>query len=627
MKNVIGLFLLLLFVGSGLAEEPPLTRTPEVTVTATRTPRSVESLTGKAVVLDREELDLSDAETLDEALAAWPGVDVVGRARYGQEVRVNTRGVTSGYGTQRTLVLLDGRPLTDEYLGNVDLAQYPLAAMRRVELVLGPASALYGTNALGGVVNLLPRRGADEPVTELSFLAGSFGTLRGTFAHGRKVGPVDLFVTLDGGDTDGYLRNSRGDEMDWGTRSGFLNVGFANDRLDVRAYLLAFRGEGTDTDFDRTVDRDLEDVAFRYDLDPEHDAVTTVRLYRSAVDQTLAWFERPEAGFDQSSLGGIAMQSFRVHPAHLVTGGIEWRLEKAKAEEAAGTVDEDARTASAFLQDEWDPTDDLRLVLGARYDDRTGIDGQISWRAGAHWQVADGTALRAAAGRAFRAPTLSDRYLPETSYFGMTFAGNPNLDPEVLYSAEAGVDQRILPGATASATVFATKAEDFWDFLPADGGILRPQNIARVDIYGVEILATADLGTLWAPLEHFTATVGYTYTDATYDRFVGRPEVEGNRIDDNVRHRGSFVLEWRHPDGYAARASLLASGDRFTDPENSGAGRLAGFYVLDVSAEIPLIEGVTGTLVAENVLNHGYRTRPEYPEPPRAILAGLRVVF
>ena len=146
---------------------------PETTVTATRTPRELSTLSGTADVLTREESQLRDAWTVEEAIRELNGVDVVGNSRYGQEVRLNTRGIPSGYGTQRTLVLLDGRPATDEYLGNVDLAQYPLYSMERIELTRGPASALYGTNALGGVVNLIPRRGGAVPRTELYAEGGS----------------------------------------------------------------------------------------------------------------------------------------------------------------------------------------------------------------------------------------------------------------------------------------------------------------------------------------------------------------------------------------------------------------------------------------------------------------------
>ncbi|MCU0727071.1 MAG: TonB-dependent receptor [Planctomycetes bacterium] len=620
MRTTLLIGLLFGLTLSAVATGEP-TVVPETTVTATRTPRDLSTLSGTAEVLDLEDTRLRDAWTLEEAVREMNGVDVVGHSRYGQEVRLNTRGVTSGYGTQRTLVLLDGRPVTDEYLGNVDLAQYPLFAMERVELVRGPASSLYGTNALGGVVNLIPRRGRETPLTEIFAEGGSFGTRRGGFAHGRMIGPVDVFVAGDAMDTDGYLNNGRGDDMDWQTFSGFVNVGYEEDLFGLRAILGTMTGEGTDEDFDRVLSRDMQDLSFVRRPEAGSPDETRVRLYRSGLDQTLRWFERPETDFRQSSIGAILSQSYRIHSAHLLTGGLEWRREDARVKEAAGPVDEAAAVWSGFLQDEIDATEDLRFVVGMRYDDRTGIDGEASFRAGANWLVADGTVLRAAVGKAFRAPTISDQYLPPTSYYGMTFAGNPDLDPETLFSAEAGVDQRISEWLSGSVTAFLSKFEDFWDFLPDDEGVFRPQNIARVRIFGVETLFDADLG------EGLVAQAGYTFTSAKYVDFTGRPEVEGNRLDDNVRHRGSASLVWRHADGHAVRLSILASGNRTTDPENSGEGRLDGFYVVSLSGEARLTEWAVLFVNVENALNHGHRTRPEYREPPRAIFAGLRVSF
>ena len=599
----------------------PVSVVPVTTITETRNPRSIESLTGAANVVDREIILLRNSWTAEEALSEVPGVDVVGSSRYGQEVRLNTRGVNSGYGTQRTLVLLDGRPLTDEYLGNVDLAQYPLSAMRQIELVRGPASSVYGTNAMGGVLNLIPRRGRADPFTEISAQGGTFGTFNAAFAHGTMMGPVDFFLSVEGADTNGYMDNSRGDDMDWQRTTGFLNLGLEEERFSVRTYLSLFGGDGTDEDFDRDIERNLEDLLFTYRLDPEHDAETRVRVYRSELNQTLDWFERPESDYDQIGWGASVIQTWRPARDHLLTGGVEWRLEQAEVGEAAGDVDEEATTWSLFLQDEFEVADGLLLVGGVRYDKRSGIDGEITWRAGANWQATPGTTIRGAVGRAFRAPTISDQYLPETAYFGVTFMGNPDLDPERLLSAEIGVDQVLCDYATLSVTAFASRYKDYWDFIMAEPGIFRPMNIARVKIWGLETEVAADLG------GGFSAVAGYTLTNAEYTKFEGNDDVEGNRLDDNVKHRGSAALTWRHPDGHGARLGVIVSGNRPTDPENTRDDFLDPYYVFEFAAQAQLTEWAAVTFSVENALNRGYRTRPEFRQPGRAIFAGLRLTF
>jgi iron complex outermembrane receptor protein len=333
------------------------------------------------------------------------------------------------------------------------------------------------------------------------------------------------------------------------------------------------------------------------------------------------WFDRPESDYDQVSLGAIVTQTYRIHEQHLLLGGLEWRYEKARTDEAIGSVNEKATTYSAFLQDEFAVTRDVNLIFGVRYDNRTNIDGEFSWRVGANWQVVDGTTLRGAVGKAFRAPTISDQFLPTTQYFGLTFEGNPDLDPEYLYSAEVGVDQVIVPGTVLSVTGFASSFKDFWDFLMQEDGVFRPTNVGKVRILGVESAIRTDLGS------GFTADATYTYTDAIYTDFDADPDVEGNRLDDNVKHRASFGVTWRHEDGYAIRFGMLFSGDRFTDPENTPEGKLDSFMVGDIQAFAPLTEGIALTLNIQNLFNTRYFLRPEFKQPGRAVFLGIRANF
>ncbi len=409
--------------------------------------------------------------------------------------------------------------------------------------------------------------------------------------------------------------------MDWSTASGFLNLGYETERFSVRGYLSLFSGEGTDEDFDRDIQRNLQDLLFTYHVDPAREADLNLRLYRSELDQDLLWFDRPESGFAQQSYGAILTQTYRVHEQHLLLGGLEWRYEKAKTDEIIGSVNEKATTYSAFVQDEFQAAEDVFLVLGLRYDNRTNIDGELSWRVGANWQVAPGTTLRGAVGKAFRAPTISDQYLPTTQYFGLTFEGNPDLTPEFLYSAEVGVDQVIVPGTVLSVTGFASDFEDFWDFLMDTDGVFRPQNVGKVRILGIESIVTTKLG------YGFIADANYTYTDATYTDFDQDPDVEGNRLDDNVKHRGSVGVTWRHADGHAVRFGLLITGDRYTDPANTQMGHLESFMVADIQGVARLTEGIDLTVNVQNLFNTRYHVRPEFKQPGRAIFVGLRATF
>ncbi|MHC4473289.1 MAG: TonB-dependent receptor plug domain-containing protein, partial [Planctomycetota bacterium] len=494
--------------------------------------------------------------------------------------------------------------------------------------VRGPASSVYGTNALGGVLNLIPRRGTAERRTELVAEGGSFGTRRAALSHGGTIGDIDLFLSLEGTTTSGYMNNTRGEDMDWETRSVFTNVGYADEQWDVRAYLSLFTGEGTDEDFDRDLRRDLEDVSIAHRSDPDRDAETKLRVYRSGLDQTLLWFDRPESGFEQASLGAILTQSYRVLEDHLLVAGAEWRHEQAEAVEVLYTVDEREATWSAFLQDEWDVLEDLGLVVGGRYDKRSGVDGEFGWRGGFNLRATEGTTVRGAVGRAYRFPTISDRLLPPTQAFGQTFAGNPDLEPETLLSVEIGVDQQLHERVRASVTGFTSRFEDFWDFVLDTDGVRRPLNIGEVRVRGVETAVSADLGA------GLSATASYTFTDAEYEKFdglvdvLGNPlDVEGNRVDDTAVHAGSISVVYRHPDGHSARFGWQLYGNRYSDPANTKEERLDGFDVADLTLVAALCREVAATLSVQNLFNSGYRTDSDFRQPGRAIFAGLRLTF
>ena len=197
----------------------------EIVVTATRTPRTIKSLTGSATVVTEEQFATQATASVDAALGSYAGVNAIGDARFGQEVKLNLRGFNSGFSTQRALILLDGRPLTSEYLGETNLVLYPLASMARIELVRGVAGAAYGTNALGGVVNLIPRRGGPKASGVVNLEGGSFGTAGVGASYGGMIGSVDVEASGGARTTNGYRDNELGEPVDWDAQYGFLNVG------------------------------------------------------------------------------------------------------------------------------------------------------------------------------------------------------------------------------------------------------------------------------------------------------------------------------------------------------------------------------------------------------------------
>lgn len=593
----------------------------EIVVTATRTPRTIKSLTGSATVVTDEQFAVQATASVDAALGSYAGVNAIGDARFGQEVKLNLRGFNSGFSTQRALILLDGRPLTSEYLGETNLVLYPLASMQRIELVRGVAGAAYGTNALGGVVNLIPRRGGPKASGIANLEAGSFGTVGGNASYGGMIGSVDVEATGGARTTNGYRDNELGEPVDWDAQYGFLNVGHEAERLSLRAMTSIYNGSGTDDLNDRSVTTIAQDIGAQWRVKSKPTNVTSLRGYYQHFDQDLAWFGAPTVAYRQWSLGAVLTQTIQAGSRNLLLGGFEARLQSADVTEFAGPVDVQEGTWAAFVQDEINAGHHVSVVLGLRFDQAAEGKSAVSYRAGANWMATTSTTLRASIGSAFRAPTISDRYLPPTPYFGIIFVGNPDLEPETAVSFEAGIDQVITRGVTATLTGYATSAKNFWDFIPDTGVVYKVENIAQVRNYGIEAEVTAQLG------RYFSGTASYTWTDARYKEFQGNPEYDGNYVDDNVPSAGALGVTYRHPAGHSAFFGVQFVGHRYTDPANSEEGVLPGYTLARFAGAIQVARPLVLRLTVENLFNVQYQVRPEFYQAGIGVYGGASVIF
>ncbi len=614
------LSLIALSVGTTLSGQAParhdsVASLPELVVTATRSTETQSGVAGSVTVIDRSAIVCRQATTADQLLRAVPGANVVGDGSYGEEVRLNLRGFNSGFSTQRTLVLLDGRPLTDEYLGHTDLAQYPLDGIDRLEVVRGGISAAWGTSALGGALNLRARRGGPVPQTVLSGQGGSHGSYQGSLSHGRQAGALDLFVTAGASTTDGYRKNAVGDAVDWDSRHGLLNLGLSAGSASLRSITTVYHGEGTDDLFERRLTRVGEDLGVRLAHGGAGGGESQIRVYLDHLDQDLGWFGAPTVAYRQTGIGGFATHSRQLGRHRVLLGG-DVRRNQAEVTEFAGRVDRAETIAAGFLQDEVS-LGRFGVLLGLRVDRGGQGEASASYRAGVRFDVAAGTMLRAGVARSFRAPTLSDRFLPPTPFGPVIFVGNPDLKPETAISAEVGLVQRLGEGNRLELTGYYIRSDGFWDFIADTGAVFRARNITRVPIYGIE----ATLALRLAPGLH--ADLGYAFNDATYDRFTGNTAVEGNFVDDNVRHSGSATLTWATPGGHSLWAAGQAVGRRFTDPENTGAGRLNGYTLVSAGAALQVTGAVTLRIRGENLFDARYRTRPEFRQAGRTVFGGV----
>jgi iron complex outermembrane receptor protein len=452
---------------------------PALEVTAaSRLPKG--SASRAAQVLDREELQRLPVRTVNEALRWGVGVDLQPRSPAQADLSLR------GSSFEQVLVLVDGVPMSDSQTGHFDLnLTVPLELVERIEVVRGPASSLYGTDAMGGVVNIVTRQGVSEPSATVRAEGGSFGSFAGSLTATAPLGGAwQLGVSAERDESDGHREGvDHENTLAHATLTGPLGSGrlqvaagwaardFGADGFyapfpsyeETRARLLsaAWRGSVAAADLEvrgflRSHDDDFvlrrSDPAFYRNL---HDA------RQDGVEATL------RVGGEEGLTAAVGAQLIRD------------RLESTNLGDRA----EDRRAAHAEAA--WLGRG-AQLRAGLRVEGRDGFGTWVAPSMSAAVDVSPRLRLRGAVGRSFRTPTFTERYYTDPSNVGQA-----DLDPESAWSVDGGVDWAAGGGSVIRATVFRRVAEDLIDWArPAGAPEERPwetRNVESATFTGVEL--------------------------------------------------------------------------------------------------------------------------------------------
>jgi vitamin B12 transporter len=451
---------------------------PTVVVTASRRTQTVDDTLSSVTVLTRADIERSQAPDLLDLLRLQAGVDLSRTGGPGQSTSLFLRGTNSN----QVLVLIDGVRVASSNSGQFDFAHLPVEQIERVEIVRGPRASWWGSDAIGGVIQVFTR---DPAGASASARAGSYGRYGATAAFGARGDAGTFGVALGLDSMDGYsAQNERGFGYDPD------DDGYHNRNASLRGTLAL----GTQT---------LGASLLRTDADVEFDEGRTDALNQSvgiALSGPLAarWTHALTAGHAREDLDTPAF--FGVFESRRET--LDWQHALAAADattvsfgvnyvhEAGASIDtfggsaaydrsRSNRALHAGVAHEAGPFD---VELAGRHDDSSTFGGESTFQAAAGWRF-DGGRLFASYGEGFRAPTLSELYFPG---FDGLFAGNPDLDPERSHSAEFGADWTPAAGLTLGARAYRTRVRNLIAF---EGPNLSAINIGRAAIDGVELAA------------------------------------------------------------------------------------------------------------------------------------------
>ncbi len=582
----------------------------EVVVTAEAVPQEASSLGVAATVVDRAAIERSRAATVADLLRSVPGVDVARSGGPGGVTSLFLRGMNSN----SALVLVDGVKLNSPYFGGVDLSSLGTANVERVEIVRGPFSALYGSEALGGVVQVFTRRaGADGFTGGAHFGLGNAAAREGGVDASFREGAVGVTAGFRRGTIGGDLPNEFFEGSDLSAAvdvevAPALRAGVTVKRATSRTGI-PFTGATPTPHRATTADTTAVSVPLSFALGRG----TTLEAAGTFADDSPT-FEDPDDpwGFTWSETrarraGGRIVLSHTAG-ANRLSVGTDYERTKVDNEDAYGLQLDGLTTStwSVFAEDRLSLAGDrLSITAGIRRDEHDAFGASTNPRIAVSWNVTSAFRLRAAAGSAFRAPSTGELYYP--------FSGNAGLRPETSVSYEVGAEWSVRPGLVLEASLFRS---DVKDLIRYDFATLSNVNVGRARMTGAELVLGGSLSaSTWA-------RASYTWLD-TEDLDTGLPLLR------RPEHRTALTVGGDLGRGASAELTGLWVGER-DDVDATTYARVTSpsYFRVDLAVTGPRLFGHVAPFArVTNLLDRDYAEVAGYPSPGVRFVAGLDLAF
>ncbi|NIJ85592.1 vitamin B12 transporter [Xanthomonas arboricola] len=586
----------------------------QVVVTASRTAQTQDQTLAPVTVIDRAQIERRQVNSLQDLLRGEAGVSLANNGGPGKPTSLFLRGTES----DQVVVLIDGVRIGSATSGGAALQDLPIEQIERIEIVRGPFSSLYGSEALGGVIQIFTRRPQGRFVPTFSAAAGSDNARRYSAGlAGRSEGDLSesggwYSANAVHDETDGinaYLDTNSSDydpDRD-GYRNDSLSVqgGWRFNRqwdADVHALRAQSRNEYDGSAFGGNLSKGVQQaVGGRVRYAPI-DAVKLTASVGSSSDFSDAYYDGAYLSTYDTRRKQGALQADIAAGAGLFTVGFDWQRD---AIASSDNYDADSRIdRAAFAQ--WQQSFGAQsLQVSLRRNDNSQFGGKTTGSLLWGWDVAEHLRLTASYGTAFKAPTFNELYYPDF--------GNPLLGPETSKSAELGLRGSYGWG-TWTLSAFQTRIDDLISYdaslVDAAHPFGQPNNIDQARIRGVEAGYDTELA-------GWTVRSALTWLQPQADGEVNN----GNWLPRRARQSGRIDAD-RSFGAFGVGASLFGSGKRFDDLANTE--RLAGYGLLDLRVSYAVTVDWKVSLTVNNVFDRQYETARWYAQPGRNYLLTLR---
>lgn len=571
----------------------------EIIVTATMTPKAVKDCSVSTSVVGADDIKALPASNALNLLNSLPGVFIRRTGDFGR-ADVDIRGI--GQRGRRIAILVDGRPEKMGLFGCVITHTFPLDNVKRIEIVRGPSSVLYGSEALGGVINILTRMPRTKFETDFFTSYGSYNTRQYNLRHGGNLKRLHYYLTLDRRSSDGHRENS--------SYSGSAFTGKVIVDLSKR-YSVSFQGKYFDgkkyeagpigiplTDFWNDYKRGAVDFSLSGKGDRDE---VFLKLYRNFGHHRFSdgWHSR------DSIHGGIIRYTSRKMANNELTAGADFRILGGKSYNWP-RGEWNKNEGAFFIQDELVLRGRFILSAGVRWHRDSLYGSTICPHGGFVFQLDEKTSLRGTVNEGFRSPQLNELY--------MFPAANPDLRPERVWSFEVGFRQKMAGWLTLEGAFYKMKGSDLIQTVPCDSPPPRFKfmNTGEFSFKGAEFSLRADFD------QKLSGILFYTYLDSG-NMTRGRP---GQKLDFSFRLREKFFyvsLQTQYVTDYFA-------GDDSANP-------LPSYFLLNSRLILNISPILEFFLDINNLFNRDYRIYVDlpgiaagvYPMPGRNLNFGFRI--
>lgn len=637
-------------------------RLPEVVVTASRVEMPTSEVSASVTVIKSEDLKALGAMPVSEALRKKvEGVDAPRIAGFvNPDQWISLRGMS--WSQSRTAILLDGVPLNNPNSGVVKSDSISATSLDRVEVVRGPFSSLYGSNAMGGVINLITRKPTKPFGVEFSSAAGEWETFSESLSLETKRGRLGFLTDVSYLTSGGYntapkhLRTPFDKDRDTErqrymgklffdvTENSSVSLGLRYSHWDYglgrKFFFMSGENLSPTLNFERKGER-IGILATLYAVN-EKEKIT--------LDTSPFTFKNIVTNIDNEWYGGNLTLSASLTSWNRIVGGVETKLGRVKS------VDDFKRRArrrqgdgsqdlyGVYLEDQLRLAEG-RLVfsLGGRHEWVTNYDGlsldtdisasplkpkskiwsNFSPRGGVVFQATDNTLLRASIGQGFRAPTLFELYKTVRTSRTSISEANPQLDPETSTTYEIGAEHWFLPSLMGKVSLYYTEMDDFiFSVTTGKVGsdtISQRQNAGKVVIKGAEPVLKYDINNNWALFGSFT------YNESKFQDVPSNRALEGNFLPYTPWQKWNLGASYKNPAVIDADVTGHFISRQYGNDLNTQP--VPNHFVADLNLSRQVNKHAGLFLKVENLLDKHYQSIDDFNAPGFFVMGGINLKF